>query len=318
MDIQIIYYLLLLLIFGYFMVFHFQRMTTIPSSSPPSLDPAQTNELVNEIDIDSFYHHPSWPQRWSHPELTGKYKKRWVKEPWFKDNNRQPKRFISKLLPFQLPWGYVIYRTVYTAESDELWPIALDKLAKMRNYCIDADLHATIRHKKPKDPEPDSNAERLVKETYKDVIFSNKKYWDGADIEKIRQHFAEYLDASKGRGYRFEGCLMIDEPSLKSIAATVIPEPWLGGRGSQTPDPPQGYVNMIDGRYTGNESRYSGFMCVEIGPLWWLYLNLKWSTMSQVCPTVPEGLIPIYDGGDGKAQDEEGNFHQMPIDRDVR
>jgi hypothetical protein len=46
----IIYYLFLLLLFEYFMVFHFPNMTSIPAS---------INELVDEINDDSFYNHPS-------------------------------------------------------------------------------------------------------------------------------------------------------------------------------------------------------------------------------------------------------------------
>jgi hypothetical protein len=56
----IIFYLFLLLLFGSFMVFHFPNMTSIPAS---------INKLVDEIDDNSLYHHPSWPQRWSHPDL---------------------------------------------------------------------------------------------------------------------------------------------------------------------------------------------------------------------------------------------------------
>lgn len=76
MDLYILYYLFLLLLFGHFMLFHFQRVTSTPSSS--TLDPASINELVDEIDIDSFYHHPSWPKRWSHPDFTGDYQKKWI------------------------------------------------------------------------------------------------------------------------------------------------------------------------------------------------------------------------------------------------
>jgi hypothetical protein len=312
----IIYYLFLLLLFGYFMVFHFLNITSTPSSSSsssaPSLDPASINKLVDEIDDDSFYHHPSWPQRWSHPEFTSNYLNNWRKAPWSKQRRRTT-RFLIPSPDSKFPWGYMIYRTVYTAESDELWPIAMDKLTQIMNYSIESELYADICHKEPGDPEPDSTAEQLVKESYKDVIFSDKKFWDRASIEQVRQHFTEYLHASKGRGDgRFEGCLIIDERSLKSIIASPITP--------QRHSQPYGFVGMIDGRYpeTQYEPQYTGFIQVEIRCLWPLYVELTSKYMWELCPSVPEGLIPVYDGGTGKAHDKEGNVHPIATDRGVR
>lgn len=299
----IIYYLFLLLLFGYFMVFYFLNMTSIPfSSSAPSLDPASINELVDEIDDDSFYHHPSWPQRWSHPEFTGYYLDNWIKAPWSKQERRWTTRFLIPSMRSKFPWGYMIYRTVYTAESDELWPIAMDKLAQIMNDSIESELDA--------DTDSDSTAERLVKESHKDVIFSDKRFWDGASIEQVRQHFAEYLHASKGRGSgRFEGCLIIDERSLKSIIASPT-TPQRHGKS-------YGFVGMIDGRYpeTRYDLQYTGFMRVEIPYLWPLYAELTSKYMSELCPSVPKGLIPVYDGATGKAHDEEGNVHLIVMHR---
>jgi hypothetical protein len=76
-----LYYLALLLVFGYFIVFHFPNITAVSSSSP---DPTSMNELVDEIDDYSFYHHPSWPQRWSHPEFPADdFLRSWVYALWF-------------------------------------------------------------------------------------------------------------------------------------------------------------------------------------------------------------------------------------------
>ncbi|KAJ5214056.1 hypothetical protein N7449_001225 [Penicillium cf. viridicatum] len=30
--------------------------------------------------------------------------------------------------------------------------------------------------------------------------------------------------------------------------------------------------------------------------------------MCELCPKAPDGWIPVYDGGDGMAQDQDGNF----------
>ena len=277
------------------------------SSFTSSLDPSSINDLVTEIDDFSLYHHPSWPQRWSHPEFAGDYVNNWRKAPWSKQTKRRTTRFLLNSLESQFPWGYIIYRTVYTAESDELWPIALEKLDQSMNYSIDSDLNTAKenREKNSEDPEPepDPTPERLVQESRKHVIFSDKKFWDGASIDQIRVHFTQYLCASKGRGYgRFEGCLLIDERSLNSIVASSSPHPQLG----------EAFVGMIDGRYpdeTRHDPRYKGFMRVDIFCLWFLYEELGNYSMRALCPEgVPEGLIPVYDEGTGRAQDEEGNI----------
>jgi hypothetical protein len=61
-------------------------------------------------------------------------------------------------------------------------------------------------------------------------------------------------------------------------------------------------------------------MRVDILSLWHLYNELKRRNMQELCPSeiVPEGLIPFYDGGMGKAQDEEGNFIPTVADRTTR
>jgi hypothetical protein len=326
MDLSILlYYLSLFLLFGYFVAYHYPNMSSdalAPTSSPPR-DPAEINKLVTEQDDQSFYHHPSWPERWSHPEFVGHFSNNWRKAPWFNQTKRSPTNFLYPSVRSKSPWGYIIYRTVYTAESDELWPLAMDKLAKIMDDEIDSDLQAEIRRKGPEDEEPDGDAERLVRETHKDVIFSDKQFWDGATIEQVRDHFAEYLRASKDRGTgRFEGCLFIDERSLKSIVASPDPQPWLKGKMPEEPIKPWGFVGMIDGRYPGNrwKARYTGYMRVDILSLWHLYNELKRRNMQELCPSeiVPEGLIPFYDGGMGKAQDEEGNFIPTVTDRTTR
>ncbi|KAJ5115775.1 hypothetical protein N7456_000123 [Penicillium angulare] len=325
MDLYILYYLFLLSLFGYFVAYHYPNMTSnVPdsTSSPPTRDPAEINKLVTELDDTSFYHHPSWSERWSHPDFVGVYWKNWLNSRWM-EQRRRTKKFLYPSVRSNFPWGYITYRTVYNAESDELWPIAMDKLARVMNNSIDSDLHAKLESMEPedlKDPQavPDADAERLVKITHKDVVFSDKDFWDGASIEQVRQHFSEYLRASKGRGTgRFEGCLVIDERSLKSITDSPDPQPLLGGGSSKQPGQRWGFVGMIDGRYPENryEPCYTGYMRVEIKSLWSLYLEFQSKDMQELCPSVPAGLIPVYDSGTGKAQDEEGNFHLTAADR---
>lgn len=154
-----------------------------------SLDPVSINKLVDEIDDNSFYHHPSRPQRWSHPEFAADdFSRTWVHAPWFQNTKRRARRFSFPAVPSKFPWGYVIYRTVYTAESDRLWPIAMDKLSQIINYAIDCQFYKDIRNKEPEDPEPEYTAGLLVKESRRDVF---SLISSGVELEESR--FASIL-----------------------------------------------------------------------------------------------------------------------------
>ncbi|KAF4201986.1 hypothetical protein CNMCM8927_000850 [Aspergillus lentulus] len=76
------------------------------------------------------------------------------------------------------PWGYFIYRTVYTPESDQIDRVHGDWYTEAE----DQD------HGFP---------EKLVHESYKNVILEDKERWDAASIEQIREDF-KALIASRG------------------------------------------------------------------------------------------------------------------------
>ncbi|KAL5040764.1 hypothetical protein BDW71DRAFT_201909 [Aspergillus fruticulosus] len=208
----IAYYLLLLLLF---LIFH--SKTT--SSSSESLNPTSINELVTEIEDDSFYHHPSWSQKWSLPEFTGEYKATWEKAPW----SKQPS--------------------------------------------LDDTLPIRVSEKKLGNLEPDPSPEQLVKEP--------RKLCNLCPLCAVSPR-------QKWIGYgQFEGCLVIDERSLKSIMSSSSPSPRLG----------EAFVGMIDGWWS-DETRYKGFMRVDVSHLWAVWPD-----------SVPEGLITVYDEGPGMAHD---------------
>jgi len=77
---------------------------------------------------------------------------------------------------------------------------------------------------------------------------------------------------------------------------------------------------MVDGRYPENryEQHYTGYMRVEILSLWSLYYEFQTKDMQELCPSVPDRLIPGYDSGTDKAQDEEGHVFPTAADRRPR
>jgi len=82
------------------------------------------------------------------------------------------------------PWGFVIYRTVYTPASDEKWEAAL---AKLRAYIYASVVRELYRDRgtnaAPLNPQPCDK----VRETYQPMVFQDRETSDGASVDVIRE-----------------------------------------------------------------------------------------------------------------------------------
>ncbi|RMJ21343.1 hypothetical protein PHISP_07783 [Aspergillus sp. HF37] len=253
----------------------------------------------------TFFHDPSWPDTWSHEELTTsnpERKRHWRTQPWY-DQNRLAAKFLRRSCNQSWPWGYVIYRTVYTPESDTHWSAALAKFNRYIHYEIDAER----RHGSE---ETDLYPERLVNDMYRNVVFSDKDRFDGASIEQIREHFNQWKESHEfeagvtysGSLTRYNVCLIVDEKALSSLVGSVEP-------GKREFRDPHGHCITVDSNYNGGDydnPGYKGFMFVEGGCFWLLYVYLGGLGMSELCPFVREGQIPLFDGHNGKAVNKDG------------
>jgi hypothetical protein len=208
------------------------------------------------------------------------------------------------------PWGFFIYRTVYTPESDQVWSACLEKIDRYIHWEIDhvdGDRYA--------DAEDHGFPERLVHETYKNVILEDKERWDGASVAQIRKDFKDLI-ASRGARIgevvpRYSVCLVIDQQCLDSIMnAFEDPEESMHGGG-----PWMGFITMIDPMFVpGNFDGYFGFMRVEINRLWWLTVQFNSSfSMRDICPRVQPGKIPVYNGDLGYADDDPSWSGPRPV-----
>lgn len=250
------------------------------------------------MDPQSF-HHPSWPEPWTHPEFTVPPEERralWQSQGWLQDRNRPSVQLIEKL---KWPWGFIIYRTVYTPESDELWSACLDKIEE--SVRLEIDIFG--------EEYTDNTPERILKETFKNVILEDRERWDSASVEQIRADFIAHLQSigsSVGDDFpRSTVCLVIDDACLQSIRNT-FDEPE-NNRGSWAPT---GFVGVIDPTYAEDESycnmQYRGFIRVKITRLFELVARqLTWCSMVEVCPIMYHDMhprvvdprkIPLYTG----------------------
>lgn len=268
---------------------------------------AQPDISIADDSYDEPFHHPSWPERWNHPEFIVSHDERrahWIQRPWWKDDDRTSVNFIGN---FKWPWGFIIYRTVYTPESDEVWTSCLDKITRYIYWEID---HVDGDRYAGQDPFP----ETIIKETYKNVILDDQERWDGASWDQISADFNAYL---KSLGVqvgddvpRLTACLVIDEKCLQSIMR-AFDDP-LDQRGVSTIGmrSRMGFVGIIDPIYIEGASYcnnlYRGFMRVSIDSLYDLAARqLTGFSMHEICPFISgPGKVPVYDGGDGYEDDE--------------
>ncbi|GFF84316.1 LOW QUALITY PROTEIN: hypothetical protein IFM47457_06439 [Aspergillus lentulus] len=81
------------------------------------------------------------------------------------------------------PWGYFIYRTVYTLESGlPVWRNS-GSYVHWEIDRVDGDWYTEAEDQDHGFPE------KLVHESYKNVILEDKERWDAASIEQIREDF---------------------------------------------------------------------------------------------------------------------------------
>ncbi|GLI76352.1 hypothetical protein PoHVEF18_004624 [Penicillium ochrochloron] len=190
----------------------------------------------------NVFHDNSWATPWRSSEFPPEEsalerRRRFGKKPSW-DNNAW-NDWIPRFFRFQAtmngawPWGYVIYRTSFTATSDEDFAAAIEKLDR---YCYS---------KMPLDKDRkhfwcQPNIHEVVREGYRNVIVQDPSL-EGASTDVIRQRHIQWLE---GRGFhlylgipRFDYCLFLDDRAVRSILASSEPDNKSGL---------VGYVNLID------------------------------------------------------------------------
>ncbi|KAH7420022.1 hypothetical protein BKA64DRAFT_752565 [Cadophora sp. MPI-SDFR-AT-0126] len=102
-----------------------------------------------------------------------------------KEKNTSSRRFIQRnsLAKPDYTWGFPIFRTIYTPESDENWdPI----IARIKGYVAFAS--ADMRHDNSLDPGPN----QIIVTKFKNKVFQDKEKLEGASFEIIRKNFWEW------------------------------------------------------------------------------------------------------------------------------
>ncbi|CAM1508156.1 Fc.00g050040.m01.CDS01 [Cosmosporella sp. VM-42] len=171
--------------------------------------------------MDTF---PPIPRAIWHP------RRRWPNDPEFK---REPRGYLDAIMHVSLghrrpyTWGFTIYRTVYTPESDVAFPKVLGRLREYIERIVYADIKMWRKKHPCEDPlDPIPNDELMKR--YQNDIIEDPATLDGASIEEIGERFDKWVAEHKDPGRRgqcntrFQACLVIDQEVLQDISR--IPE----------------------------------------------------------------------------------------------
>jgi hypothetical protein len=172
----------------------------------------------------------------------------------------------------------VIYRTVYTAESDSVWDSVIAKLDAyvhkeiIQDLWFDANRIPSIFDDPNEevvlfDPQPNQQ----VIAQYRNIIMDDREKFDGASMDDIANHFEDFIDGSNNLGWsrvHRQICLLIDEEVLWWLMDAPLQPPQLPGRISDV------YIKVVDGDYDLDESEhltYPGWALSKIDVLWYLW-----------------------------------------------
>ncbi|KFY01582.1 hypothetical protein V490_00846 [Pseudogymnoascus sp. VKM F-3557] len=181
-------------------------------------------------------------------------------QPNRREHNRETTRFLRDL--HTPKWGYAIYRTVYTPESDALFPLALAKLDGYVHCEIDWDLY--------KDPTYDPVPNREIRERYENVVLEDRERYDGASMDSIREYFRQWVEGQGkdvGDSPRFQICLVFDEAAVRALSAAPDPLPSSGA-------PPGVLIRVVDGEFIAahcEDPSYAGWIKVSPNLVMGLY-----------------------------------------------
>ncbi|KAH7377961.1 hypothetical protein BKA64DRAFT_687615 [Cadophora sp. MPI-SDFR-AT-0126] len=178
--------------------------------------------------------------------------------PLRREHRRPVRLFLRQNISSLWPtWGYTIYRTAYTPESESAWPSLLTKLVAYIHYEIFEEIREHEKYFElthgPLAPSPNEE----VWATYKPRIMSDKGLYDGASVEDIRRFWKADVE---GRGEPINGsrtgdnvCLVINEEVFAMVRDAPEPDKLVEREN-------RAWIRVIDGAWKPehNEGKYTG------------------------------------------------------------
>jgi len=207
-------------------------------------------------------------------------------------HERECETFLRRLHPGST-WGYTLYRTTYTPESDAHWPSIIALLSSYIRSSIEFDLCAPKIHPEfyvgcaPCDPEPN----RKVREMFRWDVVSNAAQFDGATIDDVRVHFRDRM-ARRPNDPHWK-CLVVDEEVFQLLKGRPLAKP-------DEVDNEEAWIKAVDKSWRGPEDSdrpgYEGWIGVQLGMLWEWWILAEGDPYEMWWDGNADGKPGIYTG----------------------
>ncbi|KAJ6123596.1 hypothetical protein N7471_010913 [Penicillium samsonianum] len=119
-------------------------------------------------------------------------------------------------------WGYVIYRTTYTPQSNT----AFLRIIELLNSYIKHGLYSECVSSGNNTPmNTDLTSYHEIWAQHRSIIMNHPKF-DGASLDSIRAHFRRLVDLQEDQGHstQYRMCMVIDEESLQTLLDAPPPQ----------------------------------------------------------------------------------------------
>ncbi|KAF3398340.1 hypothetical protein F1880_005963 [Penicillium rolfsii] len=127
-----------------------------------------------------------------------------------------PTRRLYTAVQSQTTWGYVIYRTTYTPESDALFPRVVDLLNSYIEYGLFSEcMSSQSKTSRQTNPGP----YREIWAHHDPIIMDDPSQFDHVSADAVQAHFKSWSRAQEKRGYStdYRMCMILDERSLQGL-----------------------------------------------------------------------------------------------------
>ncbi|KAJ5560338.1 hypothetical protein N7513_002737 [Penicillium frequentans] len=150
------------------------------------------------------------------------------------------------------------------------------------------------RNNKDEYPDGDRFPEKFVQETYKNRVFEDRQRWNGASLGQIRKNFQQY---SKSLGMEDGSHIPCAFEDPKESANWGGPKRgFVIEQGEYIMLKP--FVVMVDPTFSPEDDYdtpgYQGYMRVEIDDIWNAAVELRLSTVEEMCPNVTPADMICY------------------------
>lgn len=182
-------------------------------------------------------------------------------------------------------WGYTIYRTTYTPQSNAAFPRMVDLTTKHMKNGFYWEYEESLRWR--------SNANEFIKTPWDEIwpnyqprVIQDASQFDGASIDQLREHFRadaikrDWLDMFPS--YRM--FIVIDEESCQRLQNAPFPED------SKYEERRNHYVTLGEALEVDPQEDFPGHMKCSLTSLWELWDNMQDGDYMKDCDSMgPDG-----------------------------